>query len=244
MAEYKIIADSSCELPEEFRNDERFCLVPFSLEVNGEPMRDTKDLNIKSLLAKIASCKEAPKSACPSPDIFQRNFEGEAKRIYIVTISSELSGCYNSARLAKEIYDDEAGDKEIFVIDSQSASGGESQLALLAYELEEQGLGFEEITKKLSEFRDEMKTYFVLDNIDTLAKNGRITRFAAAAAKTLSIKAVLAGDKGTIVKVGQAVGIRKALSQNAWPAESSAWVTWFPLWKKHSRSSTKKTQRT
>lgn len=213
MADYRIIADSSCELPLEFRDDDRFRLVPFSLEVDGEPIRDTKDINITSLLEKIALSKDAPKSACPSPDVFQRNMDGDVKRIYIVTISSELSGCYNSARLAKELYDEEFGDKEIFVIDSRSASGGESQLALMAMELEEQGIGFEEIIKRLTEFRDDMKTFFVLDNLDTLAKNGRITRFAAAAAKKLSVKAVLAADRGTIIKVGQAVGARKALSQ-------------------------------
>lgn len=213
MKNYRIIADSSCELPEEYKNDERFRLVPFSLEVNGEPIRDTKDINIKSLLEKIANSKESPKSACPSPDIFQRNMEGDVERIYIITISSELSGCYNSARLAKQIYDEEFGDKEIFVIDSLSASGGESQLALMAMELEEQGLEFEEITRRLSEFRDNMKTYFVLDNLDTLVKNGRIKKFAATAVKTLSIKAVLSADAGNIIKVGQAIGIKKALSQ-------------------------------
>ncbi|MDD6202087.1 MAG: DegV family protein, partial [Lachnospiraceae bacterium] len=102
-------------------------------------------------------------------------------------------------------------DKKIFVIDSESASCGESQIALRAMELEEQGKSFEEITKELEEYRDAMKTYFVLDNIETLRKNGRMSGVKALVATTLNIKPVLASDKGSIVQAGQAIGIKKAL---------------------------------
>ncbi len=210
MAEYKIIADSSCELPEELRGDERFALVPFRMEVDGVPYRDSKSLNIRSFLDSIARSKTCPRSACPSPDLFMEQFEGEAKRIYVITISGKLSGCYNSAVLAKNLYEEEHEDKQITVIDSLSASGGECLIALKAMELEEAGLEYDEIVCRLNNYRDHICTYFVLDNIDTLRKNGRLSRLRALAANTLNIKPLLAGRMGDIIQLDKAIGLRKA----------------------------------
>lgn len=209
--EYKIVADSSCELPEEFAKDKRFERIAFGLEVGGQHLVDNEQLDIVNLLTMIAQSPTCPKSSCPSPQAFLDSFETEAERIYVVTISSKLSGSYNSAVLAKNMYEEKHSDKKIFVIDSESASCGESQIALRAMELEEQGKSFEEITKELEEYRDAMKTYFVLDNIETLRKNGRMSGVKALVATTLNIKPVLAGDKGSIVQAGQAIGIKKAL---------------------------------
>ena len=210
MCDYKIIADSSCELPSALRDDKRFALVPFHMEVDGVSYKDNKSLNIKKFLESIAGSKTCPKSSCPSPDLFVRQFETSAKRIYIITISAKLSGCYNSAMLAKSMYEEEHNDKQIFVIDSQSASGGECLLALKAYELELEGYSFDEITVRLTNYRDQISTYFVLDNIETLRKNGRLSRLKALAANTLNIKPLLAGDKGDIIQLDKAIGLRKA----------------------------------
>lgn len=213
MSEYLIIADSSCELPEQYVNDERFSLVPFNMEVDGEHIRDTKGINIMNLLAKIAASKTCPRSSCPSPDNFIRQFEDTPyKRIYIITISSKLSGCYNSANIAKMTYDEEHGDKDIFVIDSESASGGEALLALKALELEEQGLSFDEITEALTSYRNQITTYVVLDNLETFRKNGRISKVDALIASSLRIKPLLQGVKGELAAVEKAIGLRKAWS--------------------------------
>ena len=210
---YRIIVDSSCELPEEYKKDTHFCSIPFGLEVGGTHLTDDKDLNVQELLRLIAECPTCPKSSCPSPQLFMENMEGDAEHIYIVTISSQLSGCYNSAVLAKSMYEEQHSDKKIAVIDSQSASVGETQIALLARELEEAGKSFEEIEKQLNAYRDAMETTFVLDNIETLRKNGRLSRVKALVATSLNIKPVLAADKGTIVQIGQGIGIKKALSK-------------------------------
>ncbi len=210
MCDYKIIADSSCELPGALKEDKRFALVPFRMEVDGVNYKDNSSLNIKSFLDSIKKSKTCPKSSCPSPDLFLRQFETSAKRVYVITISSKLSGCYNSAMLAKKLYEEEHNDKQIFVIDSQSASGGECLLALKALELEEEGNSFDEICIRLANYRDHIFTYFVLDNIETLRKNGRLSRLRALAANTLHIKPLLAGDKGDIIQLDRAIGLRKA----------------------------------
>ncbi len=210
MCDYKIIADSSCELPKALKEDKRFALVPFRMEVDGVNYKDNSSLNIKSFLESIAKSKTCPKSSCPSPDLFLRQFDTSAKRIYVITISSKLSGCYNSAMLAKTMYEEEHDDKQIFVIDSLSASGGECLLALKAMELEEAEYDFDEICIRLSNYRDRISTYFVLDNIETLRKNGRLSKLRALAANTLNIKPLLAGCMGDIVQLDRAIGLRKA----------------------------------
>lgn len=210
---YKIIVDSSCELPEELIKDPHFCSIPFGLEVGDSHFIDNNELDVEELLRQIAACPTCPKSSCPSPQLFMENMEGEAEHIYIVTISSQLSGCYNSAVLAKNMYEEQHNGKKIAVIDSQSASGGETQIALLARELEEVGMSFEEIETRLNQYRDEMETTFVLDNIETLRKNGRLSRVKALVATSLNIKPVLAADKGTIVQIGQGIGMKKALNK-------------------------------
>lgn len=210
---YKIIVDSSCELPADLIEDSHFCSIPFGLEVGGEQFTDDKELDVENLLKKIAACPTCPKSSCPSPQLFLENMDGDVQRIYIVTISSNLSGCYNSAVLAKSMYEEQHSDKKIAVIDSLSASGGETQIAMLAHELEKQGKSFEEIEKRLNEYRDAMETSFVLDNVETLRKNGRLSRVKALVATSLNIKPVLAADNGTIVQIGQGIGMKKALNK-------------------------------
>ena len=113
------------------------------------------------------------------------------------------------------MYEEKHGEKNIFVCDSHSASVGETQLALKAAKWSEEGLPFAEICEKLLAFRDEMKTYFVLDNLETLRKNGRLTGVKALVASTLSIKPVMAGREGEIEKQAQAVGMKKALAKMA-----------------------------
>ena len=134
----------------------------------------------------------------------------------MVTLSANLSGSHNSAMLGKNLYEEKHSGRKIHVVDSKSASCGEAQIALKAMELEEQGLSFEEIVKKLEAFRDEMNTYFVLNNLETLRKNGRLTGVKALVASTLNIKPVMgATEEGTIVQLGQAIGFKKALQKLA-----------------------------
>ena len=113
------------------------------------------------------------------------------------------------------LYREKYGKKQIHVVDSESASCGETQIVKKLVELEEQGLPFEEIVKQIEEFRSNMHTYFVLDNLETLRKNGRLTGVKALGASTLSIKPIMAGDKGNIVQRGQSIGMKKALRRMA-----------------------------
>lgn len=212
---YKIVVDSCCELPEKYKADERFEIVSLGLEVGDYQIMDDENFNQKEFLEKVAACPTCPKSSCPSPEKYREAYHCDAEHVYVVTLSAKLSGSYNSAVLGKNLYHEKYGEKNIHVCDSKSASCGETHIAMKAMELEEAGFSFEEIVEKLETFRDEMNTYFVLDNLETLRKNGRLTGVKALVASTLNIKPVMGALDGDIIQKSQAIGIKKGLTKMA-----------------------------
>lgn len=212
---YKIVADSCCEFPEEYRKNPEFQNVALELMVEDEVIIDDETFDQSAFLKKVAASPRCPKSACPSPEKFMEAYRTEAENVFVFTLSSKLSGSYNSAELGKKLYHEKYGEKNIYVCDSQSASCGETQLAFKAVQWSKEGLAFEEICKRLADYRDHMNTYFVLNNLETLRKNGRLSGVKALVASTLSIKPVMGADKGEIRQLGQAIGIKKALARMA-----------------------------
>ena len=212
---YKIVVDSCCELPENYKKDSRFQIVPLGLEVGDYVIQDDENFNQKEFLQKVADYPLCPKSSCPSPEKFREAYHDGADEIYVVTLSSHLSGSYNSAELGKSLYGEKYGEKKIHVVDSESASCGETQLVEKIIACKEAGLGFEETVKAVETFKRQMLTYFVLDNLETLRKNGRLSSVKALVASTLNIKPVMVGNRGVIEQKGQAIGINKALAKMA-----------------------------
>lgn len=212
---YKIIMDSCGELPGELLADERFERVPLGLEVGEYCVQDDENFNQAEFLRKVAEYPKCPKSSCPSPERFMESYHAPVEHIYVVTLSSHLSGSYNSAELGKKLYYEKYGEKQIHVVDSESASGGETQIALKLMEMEEQGVPFSEIVERIEKFRDSIHTYFVLDNLETLRKNGRLSGVKALVASTLNIKPVMGSDRGEIIQRSQTIGINKALGRMA-----------------------------
>lgn len=213
---YKIIVDSCCELPKEYKNDPRFERIPLTLQLGDYQIQDDENFDQQDFLSRVAAYPKCPKSACPSPERYREAYRTDAEHVYCVTLSSHLSGSYNSAVLGKSLYEEEYGEKDIYVCDSESASIGETQLAMKIMEWEEEGsMSFPQIVKKLDAFRSAMSTYFVLDNLETLRKNGRLSGVKALIASTLSIKPVMGATKGVIIQKGQSVGIKKALAKMA-----------------------------
>ena len=208
---YKIVVDSCCDLPVEYRKNPKFEVVPLILEIDGNVIVDDDTFNQADYLAKVAASENCAKTACPSPELYMNAYDCDADDVYVVTLSSKLSGSYNSALLGKDLFHEEKGDKNIHIIDSLSACCGEANIALKAMELAESGLSFNEVVIGVEKYRDEMATYFVLDSLDTLRKNGRLTGMKALVATTLNIKPVCIGAKGEIMQKSQGIGIRKAL---------------------------------
>ncbi len=212
---FKIVVDSCADLPRQYHEDPRFEFVPLFLEVGDYHVVDDETFDQKAYLEHVAASPVCARSACPSPDRYMRAYQTEAEDVYVFTLSSKLSGSYNSALIGRDIYHEEIGEKNIFICDSLSACCGESNQALKAMELAESGLPFEEVVQQLSEYRDHMNTYFVLNDLETLRKNGRLTRMKALVANTLRIKPICGGIGGEVVQRGQAIGLQKALTKMA-----------------------------
>ncbi len=212
---YKIIVDSCGELPEELKKDGHFMTVSLELEVGGVRIRDDETFDQLDFLRRVKESPDCPKSSCPAPEEYMRAYEGEAEHVYAVTLSDKLSGSYNSAALGKSLYAEEHKDKKkIYVFNSRSASVGETLIGMKVQEYEEAGLPFEEIVAKTEAYIDEMNTYFVLETLETLRKNGRLTNLKAFIANTLNIKPVMGStDEGAICQLDQARGMNRALEK-------------------------------
>lgn len=215
---YKIVVDSCCELPRQCVNDKRFERVPLGLDIDGEVIMDDDTFDQATFLKKVAASKNCPKSFCPSPASYMEAYDDDAEMIFVFTLSCKLSGSYNSALVGRHMYNEERKEnglprKKIFVCDSKSASGGITQLVIKTLELIKAGYSYSDICVRLMYHRNSMRTFFVLENLDTLIKNGRISTMQALAANALSIKPVMTALDGEIIKKDQAIGIKAAVAK-------------------------------
>lgn len=222
---YKIIGDSCLDLTKEMRKDPCYSMIPLTLMVGERHFVDDETFDQKEFIKVVKEYPECPKSACPSPEMFKEAYCCEEENVFVITLSAALSGSYNSAVLAKSLYEEEYGKKNILVLDSKSASSGQLNIAMYIRELCDQGLEFDEICEKAAAYRDRMNTYFVLESLDTLKKNGRLTGLQAFFATKLNIKPVMGADNGMIIKLDQARGIQKALQRMAEIAVKEAGTT-------------------
>lgn len=213
---YKIIIDSCGELTEELKADGHYESVPLEMEVNGHRIVDDATFDQQDFLKKVKESPVGPKSSCPSPERYMEAFQGEAEHIYVVTLSKELSGSYNSAVLAKNLYEEEYGKekKQIYVFNSRSASIGETLIGIRVQECEEAGMEFDKIVEVVEAYIGTQHTYFVLETLETLRKNGRLSNLKAFVANALNIKPVMGSTpEGTICQLAQARGMNKALKK-------------------------------
>lgn len=213
---YKIVIDSCGELPENLKKDGHFSTVSLELDVDGFRIRDDETFDQHDFLRRVKESIKGPKSSCPSPEEYMRAFEGDAENVYVITLSGKLSGSYNSAVLATNLYNEEHEDepKNIYVFNSRSASIGETIIGMKVQELEEAGNSFDDVVKQTEEYISSMNTFFVLETLDTLRKAGRLSNLKALVANTLNIKPVMGSTKeGAIQQLGQARGMKKALSK-------------------------------
>ena len=210
---FHIVCDSCTDLTEEDLKKGCYTLVPLTLLVDGEEIIDDETFDQADFLAKVAASKESVKSACPAPESYMEAYS-KADDIYVVTLSAELSGSYNSAVLGKNLYEEENGTKNIHVVNSRGAATTQVLIARKLNEYASQGMPFEEVVDKIEEYTTSLRTYFVLETLEVLRKNGRLSRLSATIAGALNLKPVMIGTRdGVIQKAAQARGMKKALAK-------------------------------
>ncbi len=211
---YKIILDSCGELTDEMQKIGNYINVPLTLQVGETKVIDDETFNQKDFLELVASTSECPKSSCPSPEEYMNAYDCKCDRVYVVTLSDKLSGSYNSACLAKKLYSEVNPFAKIHVIDSKSASAGETLIGMKIAEYENMGFEFEKIVELAEEYRDSIYTLFVLEDLSFLERNGRLTGVKRLAANLLHIVPIMGSTpEGTIYQVDQTRGFKKAMSR-------------------------------
>ena len=209
----KIIADSGCDFTEEMlRADVK--RIPLTLQLGDINYEDSAELDITSYIAALNANPRGRKTAAPSPEKFYNAYD-EGDEIFAVTLSRHLSGSYTSAQTAKNMYIEEKGEKFIHVIDSQSASAGETRIVHELLRLIDKGLTAQEIKTEIDKFVLQMQTYFILESFNTIVDSGRMNGYVAKLASMLNIVPICAGVEGKMALLTQTRGRKKAYAKLA-----------------------------
>ena len=188
--ENKIIVDSCLDFnPEIFTADLPLERIPFKLRIDDEELVD-QDLSTMLLVDKMKLSKNKVSTACPSPQEYLDAIDPERVN-YIITISSKLSGSYNSAVMAAVMAQEKYPGCQVHVLDSESAAAGEDLLFMKLQSFLEENLPANEIVSKLMDFITNMRTMFILNSLDNLAKNGRISGTMALLGKVLKVVPIM-----------------------------------------------------
>lgn len=211
---YHIAVDSCTDMTPSMKEDKNVTLVPLTLQVGEEKIIDDETFNQADFLKKVADYPEAPSSACPSPDAYMQAFGYDDEDAYGITLSAELSGSYNSAKLGADLLKEDHPNKKIHIFNSCSASCGQSLILMKLQECLTTGMTFEKVVETVEQYISEQHTLFVLETLETLRKNGRLTGLKATIVNVLNIKPVMcATPEGTIEQLDMGRGMKKALTK-------------------------------
>ncbi len=209
-----ILADSCCDLSPELLKKTQAKIAPLTITIDDTHYVDDGTVDIPPYLAAMKASKNPVRSACPSPDLYAEDIRATEGDCFIVTLSAKLSGSHNAASLGVQLAQEDMPKKKVHVFDSESASAGETYIALMIHDLIAAGKSFEQIVELVEEKIRSMHTLFVLDSLDNLVKNGRISRTVALLANVLSIRLLMSDDgHGAIKNISKARGIKGALGQ-------------------------------
>ncbi len=210
---WNIIADSACDLMPSYINSSlvSFSTIPFILSIDNHEYIDDESMDTLAMLDHMEHASASTSSACPSPHSWEEEFK-KADYSIAITISSNLSGCHNSAALARDNVLSECPEKKIHILDSLS-TGPECALCIYSMIKQiEEGHDFDTVIKNAQEFLDQANTAFALCSFDNLVKSGRMNKLVGFVAKTLGMWGVgVASKQGTIAIKGKTRGVTKAI---------------------------------
>ncbi|MDD7282161.1 MAG: DegV family protein [Erysipelotrichaceae bacterium] len=202
---YKIVSDSSSN--EYFLKDVPYQSVPLRIRTENKEYIDNPDLNVKEMVDDLKSLTSKSSTSCPNAGEWMEAFEG-ADYGFGVTISSNLSGSYNAACIAKQDFPD----KKIEIFDSLS-TGAEMMLIIQKIiECAESGITFEQVVDSVHEYQKHTHLLFALESVTNLANNGRINPILAKGLVLIGIRLIgKASDQGTIEVISKARGQKKTI---------------------------------
>ncbi|WP_114572257.1 DegV family protein [Exiguobacterium flavidum] len=203
----QIITDSSADLPRHLINTYGIEVVPLSVRIDGEDYREGIDLTPEQFFERMALANELPRTSQPSPAQFEelfRLYDAREKEILCLTISSGLSGTYQSALVARDLCD-----ANVTVFDTLGGSLAHGMMVLRAAELARDGWSVAEILPEIVRMREAMNIFILLDTVENIVKGGRLSRFKGSVIKTLNIKVILEGQDGKVEMLEKVRGTKR-----------------------------------
>lgn len=212
MKKVNILFDSGCDLDKRRAEEIGAKNIPLTIRVDEKIFVDDDNLDREDLIYSIKNANSHPSSACPSPEDYKSKFSKD-KGNFIVTLSQKLSGSYNSAVVAKNIFLEDNENSYVDVVDSKSAACGEALVSLELDRLAREGLSFKDISEKIEEYVNNMKTYFIIDSMENLIKTGRVSSLKGKVAQLLSIVPIMKANDGEIEMEQKVRGSKNAFAR-------------------------------
>ncbi|MED4053197.1 DegV family protein [Niallia taxi] len=210
---YKIMADSACDLPLSYYDDNEVILFPLKVNLENKEYEDLKTINPSAVYEAIRR-GEVPKTSQVSPSLFKDVFTEMAQNgesgIY-VAFSSQLSGTYQTAQMIYEQVQEEYPEFLLSIIDSKCASLGAGLAVQECVKQRQLGNGLEEAVKQARFVCEHMEHLFTVEDLEYLAKGGRVSKASAFVGGLLQIKPLLHVEDGKLVPLEKIRGKKKLL---------------------------------
>lgn len=219
----KIITDSICDVPKDYVKRHNIRVMPLTVYFGDESYKDGIDLTLEEFLEKLEKSETLPTTSQVPPVDFLEIYREEialGNKVISIHGSSQLSGTYNSAVMAKE----QIGGEDIHVIDSAAITLGAGILVIKAARLAEEGLEAEEIVKEIEAGKIRLKSLFILDTLKYLHKGGRLSLSASIVGSILNIKPILTVKGGKMELYGKERGIKKAIASVMDTVKENGWT--------------------
>ncbi|MEG2288386.1 MAG: DegV family protein [Clostridium sp.] len=205
----RIITDSTSDITQDLANDKNIAVVPLCVRFDQEEFKDGVTLSSEDFYSKLEVTKNLPTTSQPSPDEFLKHFNSAKEagdEVIVITLSSSLSGTYQSAMIAKTMceYD------KIYLVDSQTVTLALKLLVEYALILRDTGTSFEDMITSLEKAKTRIKLFAVVGTLEYLKKGGRLSSTAALAGTLLGIKPIIQIESGAVTMAAKARGTNSA----------------------------------
>ena len=208
----RLVVDSTFDFSNEFISSHELDVVPLSVQFGTQSYKEKIDLTTEEFYQKMSASSDLPKTSQPAPQLWLEVFEKAVQtkdQLIVMTLSSGLSGTYQSACMAAEL----CGDADIEIIDTKNVTIGSQVQALEVLRMIEQGLPYEEIVSRARENVSKVRMIALINTLENLIKGGRLSKVEGAVGSLIAIKPFISvDDEGKLVTLSKSRGLRKGIS--------------------------------
>lgn len=214
MKNIKLITDGSCDLSQEIIDRSKVEIVDVMVSFGDKSYSTRTDITMPEFYEMMKDYNELPKTSCPSPNQFLDAFDCEEDNIIVLCLTSKLSGIYNSAVLAKNMYEEENGNKKrIEIIDTTTGSIGQALLVSKVANMINEDKSMDEIVNTIEKLKHEVVFYGALYTLENAIKGGRINAIAGKIIGALNLKAIVHITDGLVKPMDKARGDKNSINK-------------------------------